>query len=153
MRTRQRNMNHRTSNSISRVMGVAYARRAIDTDRGVDDDGHVWFYDVRSSCGTSRLTVQLLRTCDLTEDEGDECSIAMDKFEDVRLDCAGDAIFSYQIPSYCIGRLKCGHIFSILSIVNHMAMCNMTCAMCRDGCEKKMHMKSVPKVYTPNPKP
>jgi hypothetical protein len=147
MQTRHMHMKHKY-NAVSRVMGVAYAREGSDVERGIDEDGNAWFYDVRSSCGATKMTIQLLRSSDLTVEEGTECSIALDKFDDVRLDCTGDAIFSDKIPKYCIGLMKCGHMFSILSLVNHMAMCNMMCPMCRDGCEKKMHMKSVPKVIS-----
>lgn len=145
MRTRSLS-NKANKQKIMKARGVTYSKEGKEGERGVDVDGNAWFHDVQSVCGGYKTTIKLLRTCDVRENEGMECGIALDKFDEVRLDCTGNSVFFPAKKEYSIALMECGHIFAALSIVNHMAMSNMRCAFCRNGYEKKMSTRYIPKV-------
>jgi hypothetical protein len=104
-------------------------------------------YDFRSVGTTpSFLRVKLLSMDELPADSSEEgcCPITLERFDEGRLDYCQSVTFIDAIPSVCIGQLPCGHNISIMPLVNHFAMGDMRCPMCRCGFSEKLDFDCLP---------
>ena len=68
----------------------------------------------------------------LVPGEYTSCPFSMEEFDKDSLEyLPPGSCFVQNDPSYCIGRLSCGHHFHAVSILYHMAINGMNCPLCR----------------------
>lgn len=120
-------------------------RNPTDPDWVVGGDGMVAFWTLESRSGGKAVEMALATMEMLPAGAERECPISMEPFDALGVvDVIGDRSFCEAEPEYCVGVLPCGHAFSAVAILYHMAMSNLRCCVCRGGPKLKMKMRSVP---------
>jgi hypothetical protein len=89
------------------------------------------------------IDVYLKTMDDLPQDEEHRiCPITMDTFD---VSDTGDSHFIPAHPLICVGELPCKHRFGIMAIMNHFAMCNLRCPICRKGECQRLDVSCLPR--------
>lgn len=75
----------------------------------------------------------------------DLCVITQESFEDVSAPASEDCPSFYEhLPNFCIGRLPCGHHFSLTGIARSFALSDMRCPVCRQGVAERSGLRCIP---------
>lgn len=92
---------------------------------------------------TTTIQLHTLRSSGLSGT--DVCPITQESFLEISNDQDEEApVFYVKKPSLCIGRLPCGHHFSLMAIVKNFVLSSMRCPVCRHGIDYKAGLRSVP---------
>jgi hypothetical protein len=107
------------------------------------DSTNSMYYRFQSLMEGVYMDVYLKSMSDLPPDEESRtCPITMDAFDATE---TGDSNFLPAHPLVCVGELPCKHRFGIFSIMNHFAMCNLRCPICRSGECQRLDVSCLPR--------
>jgi len=77
-------------------------------------------------------------------EEGEVCPITLERVADYELDFLPGVTFRKGMRDHTKMTMRCGHSFSAMALVYHLRKNSLSCPMCREGTQEKLHPACIP---------
>lgn len=98
----------------------------------------------RSESGAYHTSVTLSKPAD-----DEVCPISLEEMRDYHLDFLPGCTFRKGHPDCKKMSMQCGHSFSAMALVYHFRKRSLSCPMCRQGTEERLHAACIPFHFKP----